>query len=75
MRALASTSQSAILLTLLMACSPPGEPGEGSGQGAAEDSGPQTRPIEVVTLETTAFEEQIELFGETEPVRAAFVSA
>jgi len=58
------------------ACAPPGadldEVAEGSGAEAEET---RLALVETVALETTHFEERIELFGETEPIRTALVSA
>lgn len=62
----------ALLCVALVACAPPAseDAGEGSGE-AVEDE----RPIvEAVTLDTTQFEEFIELVGETSAVRAASVT-
>ena len=62
----------------LSACTPPGQ-GEGSGEGiddgAAVEEVDTATLVETATLEATQFEERLELYGETAPVRTALVSA
>jgi membrane fusion protein (multidrug efflux system) len=64
-------------LLVAAACMPPAAPaGEGTG-GAGQGTGAAAVEvlIEVAELDTATFEEQIVLYGETEPVRSATVSA
>lgn len=64
--------RSALLCVAFVACAPPSDDSVGDGSGEpAEDE----RPIvEAVTLDTTSFDEFIELVGETSAIRAASVT-
>lgn len=68
----ASVALCSLALAALPACAPPAEetaPADGSGEAS-------TAPLaETVTLVTTEFRDQIELNGETVPVRTAMVSS
>jgi RND family efflux transporter MFP subunit len=63
------------LSAMLAGCAGPSADGEGSGETAAAPPAVHLLQVETVTLETTRFADERNLVGETEPVRAAFVSA
>ncbi|MCA9563507.1 MAG: efflux RND transporter periplasmic adaptor subunit [Myxococcales bacterium] len=58
----------------LVGCSPPAaQEAQGTGEGTGEEA--LAKLVEVVELNGSDFQETIELYGETEPIRVAEVSA
>ncbi len=70
----ARTTMAALALLSLTACAPPDE-GGGEGEGSAQQPVHEATLVEFVTLDTTTFVEQIELVGETGPLREATVAS
>lgn len=69
----ARTMMAAMVLLSTTACTPPGD--DAVEEGSAQEAAHEPTLVEYVTLDTTTFVEQIELVGETGPLREAIVAS